>query len=475
MKRPMWLVFFLFPSFLLAQEDCDCSSELRFVIDYYEKNLPGYKDNVHSGTSREYGQLKRSLRTEAQNAGNKLDCFKLLVYYVEFFKDNHSGISMSFPDIDESNQKELQTFYRSDVFNSREMHALRNNDLKQYPLDDIRGTYQTADTTYTIAVIPSEGAFRKYIGVVVGSKTPLWKKGQVKMEINPKEEGGYEAFVYMRNHSLRYYPDFSLSDGILGGVWFKSSLEEKVNYSELNGINTIFKLLDDETAYLRIPTFSSSQSAKLDSFYKAVAPQIKGKEFLIIDVRGNGGGSDHNVSPLLDYIYTQPIQTDKVDIYVTEDNIKTWERWYEEAKADKVNFNEDRLKWFENEIKKMKKADLNTFIPRNKGKKFKHKAPKDGPKKVAVLYNRYCASSCETLLFWAKQSEKTILMGENSGGFVGYGEVGTIATPCYGFDLRCTMTRYENQRRYEVIGVAPDHKLNNEKDWVKQALEILKQ
>lgn len=26
--------------------------------------------------------------------------------------------------------------------------------------------------------------------------------------------------------------------------------------------------------------------------------------------------------------------------------------------------------------------------------------------------NKYCASSCETLLFWAKESDKTILVGK---------------------------------------------------------------
>jgi C-terminal processing protease CtpA/Prc len=89
------------------------------------------------------------------------------------------------------------------------------------------------------------------------------------------------------------------------------------------------------------------------------------------------------------------------------------------------------------------------------------------------MTNRWCASSCESLLFLAKESDKTIIVGENSGGYVGYGEVGEIETPCYNFDLTCTMTRYKKQRAYEVIGIEPDIMLDKQKDWIEQTIKFL--
>ncbi|MDG1261529.1 MAG: S41 family peptidase [Flavobacteriales bacterium] len=97
------------------------------------------------------------------------------------------------------------------------------------------------------------------------------------------------------------------------------------------------------------------------------------------------------------------------------------------------------------------------------------------PKKVIIISNKYCASSCESLLFWAMESDKTMIVGENSGGYVGYGEISSVPTPAFKFELGCTITRYNHQRKYEADGIPPAIYLNNEKDWIEQALELLEE
>lgn len=472
------LVFLLFANCkenVNNEEECQCTNELDFVIGYYERNLPGFKDNVTPETQATYKKLKGTLKAEAAKVDNPSDCFKITTYYVEFFKDNHSRINMSLPRVDESNDEELNAFLNSDAFKSRETYNLSEEETQQYPLDDIRGMYQTADGSYTVAIIPSEGALRKYIGVITDSKTKLWQKGQVKLELNPKADGSYEAFVYMRNHGLQYNPNFKLVNGILGDTWFKTSKENFENPVINNDWSFYVETLNDNTTYLRIPTFSGDYSAKLDSLYRIAKPLIESHPYLIVDVRNNGGGSDSNVSPLLDYIYTQPLKNDNVDLWVTKDNIAQWERWYEEDKKDTINYTKEDIKWYEEQIALMKNAPLNTFVNRSKGEDLVREVNPNKPKKVAILQNKYCASSCETLLFWGKQSTNTILVGENSGGYVGYGEVGNIKTPCFEYDLYTTMTRYEEERKYEVVGISPDHYLDYDKDWIQQTLKLLEE
>ncbi len=473
MKALLPFLFLLVSLLVNSQENCTCSTELQYVINYYEQNLPGFRDNVTPKNEENYRSFKSTLFEEAAKVTNEVACFKLLTYYVESFKDNHSGIRMSVPNIDETNEEIVKEFLESPLYQSRETYELTEQDLKQYPLDDIRGIYELGDSTYIIAIIPHKGPFRDYIGVIVESKSRLWKRGQVKMEIGIKKEGGYEALMYLRNHSLRHYPRFSLHNGILGDSWFKTSLEDKKNFAVNSTFSLEHRKINDSITYLKVPTFSGSYNAKLDSFYKAVDSAVIAHPYLIIDVRNNGGGSDRNAIKLMEYFYSQPIRTDKVDHYVTEDNINMWESWYENARQDTVNFGKWQLKWFRKTIKKLKKAKPNTFLNRSKGRKIKRKVKEPWPEKVVILYNKYCASSCETLLFWAKQSEEAILAGENSGGYVGYGEVGTVTTPCYGFDLTCTMTRYQDQRNYEVVGIEPDFKLDPSRDWILQATEIL--
>jgi len=473
MKNALIFISLLLPYLHSAQNDCNCASELEFIIEYYETNLPGFKDNVYEATQSEYDNLKKTVREEATKVGLPSDCYKVLIYYVEFFKDNHSTLRMRIGSLDETNQSLVDSFYQTDQYKSREMVDLKNVDLTQFKGDDIQGVYQTKDGTYKVAVIENKGALRDYVGVILESKSKLWKPGHVKFELKQKKDGKIDAFSYMRNHSLRYTANYFHGYGMLGNAWYKTNSLDKVNHALNTGNKIDFKVIQDSIAYMYIPTFSGGYSAALDSFYKANKKTIESTPYLIIDVRNNGGGNDNNVTPLLDYIYTNPISGDNVDLYVTEANTAVWRKWTEDAKKDTKNFNKFQIKWFEKELRAIEKATPGTFISRSKGRTFKRKLNPNRPKKVAVLFNRNCASSCESLLFLARESSNTIMVGENSGGYVGYGENGSVKTPCYQFTLTCTMTRYEKQRAYEVVGVPPKFRLDYEKDWIEQTIKLL--
>ena len=116
MKSMITLFLLLFSSWLGAQNDCAC--DLKYVINYYETNLPGFKDNVNAENLKDYEQLKKKLQQQAALAQEKVSCFKVLTYYVEFFKDNHSGINMSIPNVDENDPAAVQAFLNSDIYQS---------------------------------------------------------------------------------------------------------------------------------------------------------------------------------------------------------------------------------------------------------------------------------------------------------------------------------------------------------------------
>lgn len=473
MKNTIIILLLFISHYSFSQESCNCSKDLNFIITYYENNLPGFQDNVTTKTKNKYNSLKSSLKAEAKQTETKNECYKLSLQYVEFFKDNHSSIYMESDYIDETNEEELQKFLTSKIYTSRELIPKDQIDQNQFPLNDIRGIYEIQGA-YKIAVIPSKTALRDYIGVILESKSKLWKAGQVKFELKKTDvKNEFQAISYLKNHAVRYNSRFSLKEGILGDYWFKTSLNNYVNHAMDVSSEFNFNMINERVGYLRIPTFDGDWSFKIDSLYNASFKKIRTIPYLIIDVRNNGGGSDANVSPLLEFIYTNKIKTDKVDIYVTKDNINVWQDWYNDAKRDTLNFSEERVRWFAKRLKKMKKARLNSFVSVSKGGKISRNYKSNAIQKVAILYNKNCASSCETLLFSAQQSSKTILVGENSGGYVGYGEVGTIITPCYNFNLTCTMSRYKKQRAYEVIGVAPNYYLNNSKSWIDQTIELL--
>ncbi len=66
---------------------------------------------------------------------------------------------------------------------------------------------------------------------------------------------------------------------------------DRVPKSDRNLTKDLFlEQLNDNTHYLRLPTFYKSYWEELDSFYGEVEPQLAGMEHLIVDVRNNTGG-----------------------------------------------------------------------------------------------------------------------------------------------------------------------------------------
>jgi len=95
------------------------------------------------------------------------------------------------------------------------------------------------------------------------------------------------------------------------------------------------------------------------------------------------------------------------------------------------------------------------------------------PEKVAVLYNRGTASAGEGLIVYAMQSDKVITLGENSGGFVGYGDVRSREIPCGKFVLRTTSTKWKYKSRYVFVGIPPMIPLSAGTDWIQAASDKL--
>ena len=475
MKPYFLILIFLITAEVATSQDCHCQNDLEFVINYYEENLPGFSDNVTDENLDDYNKFKKKLLDQAQKYCNNEDlCYKTLLVYVEFFKDNHSSIYTNTSyNIDESSKKEIKKFLNSQLYRTREIienvEPNTNNSIFE-----IENQYQTKDASYTVAIVKSKNEFRDYAGVILDSKSPLWQKGHVKFELKKINENTYDMFMYLRNHSLRYYKNVKLNNGILNDAWYNVSLNEKKSYNiELNRELT-FDEINDSINYIYMPTFNGNWFSKISEFYNQHDATIQAKPYLIIDVRNNGGGSDACVSPLLKYIYTKPFQSDSVDVFVTKENIRKSLEWYNSMKDDTLNFSKEFLKVFAKEIATMKSVPNQTFVPRSNGEMITMDSILDNPKKVVIITNKNCASSCETLLFWAMESDKTIIVGENSGGYVGYGEISSVNTPNFNFELGCTMTRYNKQRKYEAYGIPPKYYLDNNKDWIEQAIDIIK-
>jgi hypothetical protein len=223
----------------------------------------------------------------------------------------------------------------------------------------------------------------------------------------------------------------------------------------------IFKELRPSIAYLKLGTFGRAYLPKLNMLYDSSLSNIEKYSYLILDLRDNGGGSDEGWHRLLPIIYTNKFQTDKVDFWASNENIEHYLKY----------------KLLPNAVlEKLRQQGKKTFYTIDKSRKssFGIKKKLNNPKKIIILQNRRVASATEDFILMALQSKKVITIGENTGGYTGYGNVSTIYTPNKCFVLHTTTTKFTNGIKYEYAGIPPMYTISSEIDWIEFAMQYFK-
>lgn len=454
---------------------CACLTDFDFTVQYVERNLPAAQGTRPPG----YARFKRQLRRAVARDPVAAHCLQYLNRYVATFHDSHSDVSgdpaAAGPAVPETDSVAVAAFRASPLF--RHTECVRLLPLaRPTQVTDLGGRYQTPDSTYTIQLQRSQTPLRDYVGVIVRARTPLWQPGQVKLELRRNPDGRtFSGVQYQRNHTAQVLPPVWLEQGRL-----RNTSWQQVGSPPLpppaSG-QAQFRLLDSTTTYLRLPSFASTGTRQLDSLYRLAAPAIRRHANLIIDVRDNGGGSDQNVEPLIPFFTTGPFADDQLEEYfVTPDNIQRFAEYLHGLQQDSAQVGAATLRHVRQQLAWLQRAPRNQFVPNPEttGRQFTQPAARR-PRRVVILYNQGCGSSCETLLFWAQHSAKTQLVGEPSGGYVGYGNVFSVSTPCLHLQLNTTTLRLPNQLPYEGQGVRPSVRLRPDEDWLTQTRRLLAQ
>jgi hypothetical protein len=327
--------------------------------------------------------------------------------------------------------------------------------LQSKSSSDIEGIY-TNGGSITFGIVQNK---KNHYTAVVLKKSKLLDFGHILLEL----EATKDPFVFKSIYNI----------GLLGFNFQKlyKTVEVKNGKIPIYGFYKVgilpdeeqptcsFKAIDEQINYLQLASFDYSLKDKLNAFYKTVDSAINSKPYLIIDLRNNGGGSEECYFSLLPYVYTHPFKIDDVEVWVSPDNIKQYQNYQNKNSGL---------------ISRMKKAQEYSFIPQveNHTSEWKMQGTTN-PKKVAILFNRHTASSAESMITYCMQSSKVVTLGENSGGYLGYGNVMTTDTPCGMFSLRSTTTKYKNNSRYEFVGIEPTIKLPAESNWIEAAKKVL--
>ena len=214
------------------------------------------------------------------------------------------------------------------------------------------------------------------------------------------------------------------------------------------------KRLSKNTIYIKIKSFGGSEIQQIISdMIDANDYLLSNTPNLIIDLRGNGGGWYNSWNPLRKYINSKPVySSDNMIIRVSEENAR--------------------------------QLNIANLVRDNAGKRFAGDASltiknpdvvKKFPKSIVILIDNSTASSSESFLIYAKQSNKVKVMGQKTSGTTEVGSVIYLESPDKQFKLFYGMGIMPQAKytQYLDYGIQPDIFLPNNFDWIEEARKYL--
>lgn len=452
----------------IQAQECQCINVYDKTVEAYEKNYSLFMYKVTDKNRNLYKAHKDIMRDKANQTSILSDCKAVLEQYIEFFRDGHTYIMATNNQKTETSNEELQI---------TEKQFKEDFEKKSYNLNPLLGIWKRGN--YTVAIIPSPDnskTERDFVGVVIESSNPDWQKGQVKFELYSDFGTSYQINYMMGDHSINRTSGEQISNAILTideiGEWEKqwpevknkkkrSEIELKYNEFHISYINDI--------PYLRLPNFYSVEPEYVDSLMKANHDKIVKSDFMVVDIRGNSGGSDGTYFPVLPYVLSGPVTLPSNGFWLSDDNTDYLINAFAASNDLTVK-----------EYAEQEKEEYEMFI-KNKGTAyfkgtgtwtFTADTIYKGPKKVIILIDEDVASSGETFIYRANQSDRVVVYGQNTAGIVD----GFNGFP---LDLGCFTVVFPTSYRAPDIkenpidpyGIAPDVYVNKKEDVLAYAIQ----
>jgi len=232
---------------------------------------------------------------------------------------------------------------------------------------------------------------------------------------------------------------------------------EDLSAQHLKSAPTI-ETLSTKTLRLTLKSFEPYNRDALIALIKARREDLEGHPNWIVDVRGNGGGSDSSYAPLMPWLMPDGVASANTAILATPANIEGWTRvctLY--APGD-----EECEKSLSDSIERMRKAASGTYVAMDGSDAMSYgrveRLEPHRPSRVAILIDGGCGSSCEQFALEARQSFNVKLIGQHTFGSLDYSNVRPHDLPSGRRRLRYATTRSTRipGLMVDLAGVPPD-------------------
>jgi hypothetical protein len=240
-----------------------------------------------------------------------------------------------------------------------------------------------------------------------------------------------------------------------------SNMEANKNRTDL----VAFKQLNKDFVYAKLAVFDQREVGQLDSMLIANADILAKTPYMIVDLRGNGGGNTATSDEMARLIYTNPMVYPAWDYRSSEEHIRQKERELKSAKDTTDLYYLRSLK-----LLNAMKANPGEMV-KDSGDLIREMdvSPAHYPKHIAFLIDKGCGSATEFYIFEGKQSTKVTVFGQNSHGVMDYGsdQDFRICDGIYSLATPWGRNGWVKDFRIDNVGFEPDVRIAaKEKDWI---------
>ncbi|MEO8588998.1 MAG: S41 family peptidase [Flavobacteriales bacterium] len=476
--RTAWIIVALCSSGALSAQDykeCSCEGQLSALADKVQQNYAAFKLEIIPSKFEAYTTMRAGLEQRTHSA-DQSQCLAILQAYVNWFRDGHLFVSDIWGEMDTNYRKPVHR--RIQGFDETKVLAITQEGGREH--DPIEGMW-VAPEGYRVGIIPDVGPEGKdrFTGVLLSEGIPAWTKGDVKASFQRNADGTY-ATTYFNDQHVPVHPsvylpigsDARISRGSLllmsPFAWGRATDVQGV--CPIDPVQPLAPLVfpygrDSKVWIVSLPSCDPAFAVRLDSLIAAKGQWLKSAKVLIVDLRGNVGGSSNMVNGLLPYL--GPLNASRMHADTTHavvlsspDNIKYFnamvpDGWIPPGLIQRMKSQPGALLPFADPINEKGDTEENSSdIPTEA-------AYIQGPSHIALLVDRAVVSAGEAICLLARTYERVKIFGENTAGCIDYQNVSMVY---FGCDAAGYLLGYPTMASsaalprggYNKTGIAPD-------------------
>jgi C-terminal processing protease CtpA/Prc len=204
---------------------------------------------------------------------------------------------------------------------------------------------------------------------------------------------------------------------------------------------------------ITLSSFDRRYKPAIDSLIDVHRARLLATPYLLLDLRRNGGGADASFRSVMALLYTDPIQREGFDVWVSEGSVADARPLLDDPRIDAETRAEMR-----EAIRRFEAGGRKGMFLEGSAGEIRYDSVHAMPRAVAVLTGRGCASSCEQFVLDASYSSKVTVYGTgNTAGFLDYGNARQITLPSgiRRLSVPSTRSRRLPDRPLDWTGITP--------------------